>query len=206
MATRTKSLPPAHRKSVSRNVSVQSESGLRQFNRAARGYLFFLVAVVGGAWYLQSTLVLFHAADVYVHWGAILLVIPLFVGYILRVTKTPYSGWVLVIGALSAVSILYPWYHDYWLEPPPLWAAGVYAAITAGVASIPLLPFKRLGESLWHYLAYRRKAKRRAGFSSGREPLFGSAKYSATVDTLQLVIAIASLLISLISIGVLAMP
>ncbi|MDX9857973.1 MAG: hypothetical protein RBT76_09295 [candidate division Zixibacteria bacterium] len=206
MATRTKYLPASRRSGSARSSASAPQTGVRRFKRAVMGYVWFMLATVGGTVYLQSSLILYHAADIFVHWGTILLVIPLAVGYVMRLAKVPYVGWVLLIGAMSAATVVYPWYFDYWAEPPPLWTAIVFTTITAGVASIPLLPYKRLAEAIWHYLTYRKSAKRRTSSSSGREPVFGSAKYSATVDTLQLVIAIASLLISLISIGVLSMP
>lgn len=206
MATRTKPLPTAPKRKTAGKKDPPLRSGPYRFTRAVLGYFWFLTTIVGATVYLQTTLVLYHAADVWVHWGAILLVVPLVVGYVMRLANIPYGGWVLLIGGMSAATVVYPWYYDYWFEPPPLYAAAVYAAITAGVASIPLLPFKRLAGAVWHYLRYRNSAKRRTNSRSGREPLFGSAKYSATVDTIQLVIAIASLVISLISIGVLSMP
>ncbi|MBD3402971.1 hypothetical protein GF420_08745 [candidate division GN15 bacterium] len=214
MATRTKTPAPTRRQIPTRETVYQHQSGPTRFLRACLGCCLFVIAVVGATVFLQQTLVLYHAADVYVHWSAILLVIPLTVGYILRLNRTPYIGWVLLIGGLCAATVVYPWYYDYWAEPPPLWAAAVYAVITAGVGSIPHLPFRRLFGKLFRPNGKKKKTVRKV--IKGRKPqknrlapvkeMISSGSYSAMIDTIQLVIAILSLLISLISIGLLAIP
>ena len=192
--------------------------------------LIFIVSLVlfvglnaGISYILQKYLYLFINFGSYVHWAAIFLFLPLISGFILRFLQNTYRYLTIVSGAILAALILYPMYRDiFWAEPPHPIVGVYYALCICGIALIPNLNYTRL-------LRIIRSGKRLKNFKNeksksigtntsnnklieteenklGKDTLpgiFESPRYAGLLATIQLAIAVFSLIISAISIFVL---
>lgn len=99
------------------------------------GVAAFVGIVSWSTLYLQRTLILYHAVGWHLHWGAILLLIPLIVGLLFRVLAMSFAFTGSLLGGVISALIVYPQYRDHFFkEPPHPLAAVLFALITSGVA------------------------------------------------------------------------
>lgn len=106
------------------------------------GTLIFLIIVAGSTYYLQSSLVIYKNYDAYTHWAVILIGIPLLAGLALRQAKLIYPLITTVCGAIASALMLYPFYKDFWAEPPTLVDLVIYVLVVLGIAFIATQPIR----------------------------------------------------------------
>ena len=166
----------------------------------------FVTLVAGAAIMLGRDMIVYYEYGPYWHWTAILIVAPLVAGLFVRWLRVPGPRLVVFISGLFAALIVYPVYVDLWPDPPPIAVAGLYAALTIGVASLALIRVRLLIDLLfvrwgqWRSNARSKKNGRlRRPFRAPGEMLRYS-RVSTRLALLQLIMAILSLLVSVFSI------
>ena len=72
------------------------------------GTILFFALIIGGTYYLQSSLIVLQNFGLYAHWAAILFVLPLISGLAQQIVQAPARLIVALLGALISTLILYP--------------------------------------------------------------------------------------------------
>ena len=106
------------------------------------GISVFILVVAGGAWYLQSSLVLVKHYDPYTHWAVLLFALPVLAGIIKRFLRISTPLISTLLGALLSAAILYPQYKKLWAVPPDFIDVGIYVVIVFGIGYIATQPIK----------------------------------------------------------------
>ncbi|MBE9535019.1 MAG: hypothetical protein IMF03_08455 [Proteobacteria bacterium] len=102
------------------------------------GAAIFVGINAGTTYGLQSSLYIVRKLGAYVHWTLILMILPLFSGWLIHITRLPYTTLAIPLSSAISAFILFPAYRDqFWAEPPQLFLGFMYAAIVSGVALIP---------------------------------------------------------------------
>ena len=102
------------------------------------GAAIFVGINAGTTYGLQSSLYIVRKLGAYVHWTLILMILPLFSGWLIHITRLSYTTLAIPLSSAISAFILFPAYRDqFWAEPPQLFLGFMYAAIVSGVALIP---------------------------------------------------------------------
>jgi len=189
------------------------------------GALIFLVIVAGGAYFLQSSLIVFKKYGAHAHWATILIALPIVAGIIIRLLKACYPLVSSIIGAILSASLLYPQYQSLWAEPPKVSDVIIYIVAVLGIGFIATQPLRttfmiafRLGRYAVPKLnsSGKKTVKKSVKSSSKASKSSKTAKPSKTrmtrtqrlqasdhgnvIAMLELVVGISSLVLSIISI------
>ena len=98
------------------------------------GVLLFTALVIGGTYYLQSSLILLKAFGLFAHWAAILILLPLLSGLVQHLIQSPARLLVAIISSLSSSAILYPLYAEhFWAIPPSFTDVIFFTLAVAGI-------------------------------------------------------------------------
>lgn len=98
----------------------------------------FIGINTGTTYWLQSSLYVVRKMGAYVHWTLVLMVLPLFSGWLMHIARIPYRTLSIPLSSAIVALILFPAYRDtFWAEPPQLSVGIIYAAIVSGIALIP---------------------------------------------------------------------
>ena len=99
------------------------------------GFILFVAIAVGITHYLQSSLIVFRQIGVYAHWGIILIVIPIFLGLLIRFLRTTFPMLVCLLAAVVVSVILFLLYrYKFWAEPPNFILIFLLAFIYFGIS------------------------------------------------------------------------
>jgi len=94
------------------------------------GIIIFVVTEAGLGYFLQKYQIIIPAYGVIVHWAVVLVVIPIFIGVLLRIMQTPRLEILVLIGGILSATILYFYYQEAWKVPPTVWHLFGFAFIT----------------------------------------------------------------------------
>jgi hypothetical protein len=184
----------------------------------------FLALVVGSTYYLQHTLIVFRHFGSYAHWFVILLVIPLLVGIFLRQLQIPHAGAALFVGGVCSMPLAYFIFSYHWAQQPTRLAAFLFGFITAGVAYLAIIKWGKAFNAILNSFTIHKKTsppetQKTTENALGRtedqtkkpthvkwsiKNTLSSSHYAGFIATVQLVIGLISLILSAISIFVLA--
>lgn len=174
--------------------------------RLLLGLGLFMTLVAGTAIFLGHDMLVYYHYGPYAHWSVILVAAPLLSGLLIRWLRVPTPRLVLLISGCLAALLVYPVYVDLWPNPPGLPLAGLYAALTIGVASLALVRVRLLIDLLWVRWGQWRTASRRSRPGGSRRSIRAPhemlrySRVSTHLAMLQLVMAALSLLVSVFSI------
>ena len=98
------------------------------------GIIIFAVIEAGLGYYLQKYQIIIPAYGVIVHWAVVLVVVPLLIGYLLRMMRAPQLEALVFIGGMVSATILYFYYRGAWKVPPTILHLLGFAFITGVVA------------------------------------------------------------------------
>ena len=166
----------------------------------------FVTLVAGAAIILGRDMVVYFKYGPYMHWSAILIAAPLLAGLFVRWLRVPSPRLVVFISGIFAALIVYPVYVDLWPDPPPIALAGLYAALTIGVAGLALIRVRLLIDLLWvRWGQWRNSSRNRKNGRPRRSiraphEMLRYSRVSTRLAMLQLIMAILSLLVSVFSI------
>lgn len=119
------------------------------------GTILFFALIIGGTYYLQSSLIVLQNFGLYAHWAAILFVLPIISGLVQQIVQAPARLIVALLGALISTLILYPIYSNYfWASPPGIADSIVFCLAVGGLGfTASVNPFER-------HVKHRRYAKK----------------------------------------------
>ncbi|HKJ87538.1 MAG TPA: hypothetical protein VKA48_03430 [Gammaproteobacteria bacterium] len=119
------------------------------------GVGLFTGLLVGGTAWLQESLVLVREGGPFLHWGAILLGLPLAAGLLLRLLFVPVRLFALLTGTALATAALFQLYRtQFWAEPPGYTELSLYFAVTAGLSHITAYPVSDTFRAFWWLLLF----------------------------------------------------
>jgi len=120
------------------------------------GTILFFALIIGGTYYLQSSLIVLQNFGLYAHWAAILFVLPIISGLVQQIVQAPARLIVALLGALISTLILYPIYSNYfWASPPGITDSIVFCLAVGGLGfTASVNPFER-------HVKHRRYAKKK---------------------------------------------
>ena len=109
------------------------------------GTILFFALIIGGTYYLQSSLIVLQNFGLYAHWAAILFVLPIISGLVQQIVQAPARLIVALLGALISTLILYPIYSNYfWASPPGITDSIVFCLAVGGLGfTASVNPFER---------------------------------------------------------------
>ena len=109
------------------------------------GTILFFALIIGGTYYLQSSLIVLQNFGLYAHWAAILFVLPIISGLVQQIVQAPARLIVALLGALISTLILYPIYSNYfWAIPPGITDSIVFCLAVGGLGfTASVNPFER---------------------------------------------------------------
>lgn len=120
------------------------------------GTILFFALIIGGTYYLQSSLIVLQNFGLYAHWAAILFVLPIISGLVQQIVQAPARLIVALLGALISTLFLYPIYSNYfWASPPGITDSIVFCLAVGGLGfTASVNPFER-------HVKHRRYAKKK---------------------------------------------
>ncbi len=185
----------------------------------ALGLLVFLAIIAGGTYLLQANLWLVKLPEsfpnmsqtnaIYTHWAAVLIVLPVITGTVLKMMKTPMAWLVIILGTAITVAILYPIYSNhFWAEAPKPLFVVTYCAMVMGMTYFANQPLKTT--FLMAFSLFRRGDKGKPAPAQSPKPT-SSGKMSQTqrirtrphgdlVALIELLVGVVSLVLSVFSI------
>lgn len=98
------------------------------------GIIIFVVIEAGLGYYLQKYQIIIPTYGVIVHWAVVLVVVPLLIGYLLKMMRTPQLEALVFIGGMMSAAMLYFYYREAWKVPPTIFHIFGFAFITGVVA------------------------------------------------------------------------
>ena len=116
-----------------------------KFIRFIFGILVFSTLVIGGTYYLQSSLIILKSLGIYAHWAMILILLPVISGLLQHLVGSPARLIVAILGSIASTSVLYPIYaEEFWAIPPNVTDTIFFTFAVAGIGfTSSINPFDR---------------------------------------------------------------
>lgn len=132
------------------------------------GTILFFTLIIGGTYYLQSSLFVLQNFGLYAHWASILFILPILSGLMQHIIQTPARLIVALCGALVSTLVLYPIYANFfWASPPGMTDSIVFCLSVGGLGfTSSVNPFERHAQ----HRRYTRRTKNTSSETKNDDP------------------------------------